>query len=457
MGGTANSGGRPHGPDPVIGSFFRTRLERARASLFFVPMAFVVLGALLGVLGIVADGRITTAGVDLPFGIASTVDSARAVLSTVASATMTFAGIAFSVALLVFQQSSSQYSPRVVQGFFQDSFNKRVIGVVVGTFTYCLIVLRSVHGPLESDGDPVIPTISVSVAVVFGLIAVLSIVAFIDHNAHRLDVSEILHDVSDRTTSRVEETWAEPDPDQPKVTPGVWDDTSVETIPSAVDGWVQRIEEGVLLEAIPEGSTLRLDAAPSRYTVRRTVLARISPTPDPDVLDDVVRGVQSGVVVGPSRTLSQDPAYGLRQLVDVALKALSPGINDPTTAQDAIFHIAAVLHRMLDREPPAQVINGEDGRCLVLVHPGHGDLIDLAFDELRLVAANQPTVCEYLLESIRLAGEGLTDGHEASEALRRQAQLVVAECQRSDAPEWDFVKVRANYEERFGPWSEPKD
>ena len=99
---------------------------------------------------------------ELPLGLTSTVDSARAVLSTIAGATITFAGIAFSVSLLIIQLASSQYSPRVVHTLFRDPFNRRVMGLVVGTFTYCVIVLRSVRSPLEQGGQPIIPNLSVA-------------------------------------------------------------------------------------------------------------------------------------------------------------------------------------------------------------------------------------------------------------------------------------------------------
>ncbi|MEO7572482.1 MAG: DUF2254 family protein, partial [Acidimicrobiales bacterium] len=121
--------------------------ERLRGSLFFVPMLFVVAGAALGLAALELD-----AGADskqLPFVLTSTVDSAREVLGVVATATITVAGIAFSVVLLVIQQASGQFSPRLVHSLFRDPFNRRVVGVAVGTFTYCLIVLRAVRGPLE--------------------------------------------------------------------------------------------------------------------------------------------------------------------------------------------------------------------------------------------------------------------------------------------------------------------
>ncbi|HEY1118646.1 MAG TPA: DUF2254 family protein, partial [Acidimicrobiales bacterium] len=125
----------------------RSISERLRGSLFFVPMLYVVAGVLVGLIGVEVDRNLVDTSADLPFGLTSTVDSARAVLETIGGATISFAGIAFSISLLVIQLASSQYSPRVVHTLFRDPFNRRVMALVVGTFTYCIVVLRSVRSP----------------------------------------------------------------------------------------------------------------------------------------------------------------------------------------------------------------------------------------------------------------------------------------------------------------------
>jgi len=157
-------------------------VERIRVSLFFVPMVAVVISIVGAGVTIWIDSRLDLQGADLPLGVTSTVASARAVLSTVAGATMTFAAIAFSISLLIIQQASSQFSPRVVHTLFRDPFNKRVMGLVMGTFTYCLVVLRSVRSLGESGGDVVIPNLSVAMAVLPGIATVISIAAFLNHS-----------------------------------------------------------------------------------------------------------------------------------------------------------------------------------------------------------------------------------------------------------------------------------
>jgi uncharacterized membrane protein len=428
----------------------RSLRERIAASLFLVPMAFVLLGVLLAVALLALDEALDD--VDLPLTVASTVDASRSVLSTVASATMAFAGIAFSVALLVVQMSASQYSPRVVQGLFRDGFNKTVMGAVVGTFTYCLVVLRSVHGDIDGGPESVVPTISVTVAVLFGVATVLAIVAFIDHNAHRMDVSEILQEVMQAAKGKVVETW--PEAGSGGSTEAEWSESP--DGPGAVvsaprDGWLQTVGLDLILDVLPEGGTARVESAPGRYVVEGTALVTVWPRSiDDDAADELCRSF----VIGDARTLTQDPAYGVRQLVDVALRALSPGVNDPTTAQDAIFHLAAVLHAMLARDTPDRVHVGDGSRRVLLPQlPSHVDLLDLAFGELRLAAAPHPVVCTYLLEAIRLAGDGRRPDRDRDAAilglLDDQAVLVRKAFLRTDPTPWDRERVESAFDERF--------
>ncbi len=426
--------------------------ERVRGSLFVVPMAFVIAAIVLAQLGIALDSSISSRATKLPLGMTSTVESARAVLSTVAGATITVAGIAFSVALLIVQQASNQYSPRVVTGLFRDRFNKRVMGLVVGTFTYCLVLLRSVRSPLEQQGDPVIPNVSVAFGVLLGIGAMLAIVAFINHNAHSMDISEILDGVTRDAIEAVDNHWAsdlfDPSPSQePDVLPA----GPGFAISFHDDGWVQLLDPDALLAVLPEGGTLRLDTAVGYYAICGSALCTVWPEPDEPA--DVVRRARAAVHSGKTRTLRQDASYGVRQLADVALKALSPGVNDPTTAQDAIFHIAAVLRPFLERESPARDLLHNNRRLVLTNVVGAEELIELAFDEIRLAAAELPTVSIYLLESINLLEHSLAIPRRTGvvTALRAQADLVLQACERTGLAAHDLDRIRQVHTKHFAP------
>jgi uncharacterized membrane protein len=432
-----------------------TFVERARASLFLVPMAGVLAAIGAAELGLLVDRSVGegTAS-DLPFVLTSTVDNAREVLTVVAGATITFAGIAFSVSLLVIQLGSGQYSPRVVHTLFRDPFNKRVMGLVVGTFTYCLMVLRSVRSDVDGS-DAVIPSLSVTFAVALGILTILAIVAFIDHSAHSMDVSEILERVTEEAVACIRVTWSTEAPETAVMAADTTSSGPPHHIRFARSGWVQQIDLAGLVDRLPAGSQALLDTHPGRYAVAGTIACTVMPGTcgrELDEHDDLDRRVLSSIGIGETRTMQQDVSYGLRQLTDVAVKALSAGINDPTTAQDAIFHSAAVLLELLRRHPPSSEWTGERGQHLVLLQqPTHDELVALAFDETRRASSSHPTVCIYLLEAIALLLEplGAEGHHHRTAALRDQARLVLEGCRSAEPLPQDLALVTAAYEKRF--------
>ncbi len=415
-------------------------VDGLRSSLFFLPTVAMALALALAWASVWIDSRLDDAA-EIPLVLTSTVDSARAILSTVAAATISFAGIAFSIALLVIQLASSQYSPRVVHTVFRDPFNRRVVALVVGTFTYCIVVLRSVRGPLEQGGDAVIPNLSVAIAVLLGIGSILGIVAFINHSAHSMDVSEILQQATAETISQVHTAWQPTNDDPRPPTPAaVMLEPAGHLVRFAGGGWVQRVDVRSIEQLVPPGGFIDLHCSPGRYAVVGAALCSVSGTvEDPGQLE---ASIHRAVVIGPSRTMQHDPMYGLRQIVDVGVRALSPGVNDPTTAQDAIFHLAAVVTEMLRHDPPAPVRSCPGGGQLRMPTPTHDDVVALAFDELRRAAAPHPTVSIYLLEAIELIRRTLVlDGLGArADALEVQADLVV---RGSDAAEGLLAEDRA--------------
>jgi uncharacterized membrane protein len=428
-----------------------SHLERLRSSLFFVPMLAVVAACGLGLASLAIDARVGTALADLPLGFTSTVESARALLGVIAGATISFAGIAFSVSLLLIQLGSSQYSPRVVHTLFRDPFNKRVMALVCGTFTYCVVVLRSVRTALEPGGDPVVPNISVAVAVVLGVATILAIVAFINHSAHTMDVSEILERITRETVDQIRAEWIPSEP----VDAAVDELPARSPEPSAVirsdrSGWIQQIDRTALLSCLPDGVTAYVETRAGWYTIEGSRLITLKPASEVTSIEDEIR---AAFAIGETRTSQQDVSYGLRQLADIAVKALSPGINDPTTAQDAIFHGAAVLAELLRHDPPAAVTIDGTRRLVMADRPSHRELVAIAFDETRRAAAAHPTVCSYLLASIHtlidvLLAAGL--GHRIAE-LRRQAQLVAQGCGRRELLSDDVDDVWTTYRTMFEP------
>ena len=156
------------------------------------------------------------------------------------------------------------------------------------------------------------------------------------------------------------------------------------------------------------------------------------------------------MIVGETRTLQQDVAYGVRQLSDVALKAMSPGINDPTTAHDAISHLGTVLADLLGRQEPARRLRGKEGRVLSVPHATtHEHLVGLAFDEVRIASAEHPTVLIYLLDVLHQVEQSIGDVSrpEAVRALHKQAELIRKSNEEASVQEPDRERVRLAHHE----------
>jgi uncharacterized membrane protein len=307
----------------------------------------------------------------------------------------------------------------------------------------------------------VVPNLSVALAVVLGVTSVLAVIAFINHSAHAMDVSEILDVVTNEALGAVDDTWPEragspSTPSLPLASPELGVDPSVFAaradgfhVRFDRDGWVQYVDAEALALAVPDGSVVRFESAAGRYAVAGTPMCSVWPCPDDP--DEATRSLRRAVGTGAARTLAQDAAYGIRQLVDVALKALSPGVNDPTTAQDAIVHLGTVLAELLRRDPPPRRCRIRGRTVLFPELPDHEDLIELAFGELRRAAAPYPAVCGYLWATIdqliRAGDDRLAPG--TVEMLRAHGRRVLATAERSGLADDDRADLQRAYERRL--------
>jgi uncharacterized membrane protein len=415
------------------------RLESFRLSLAFVPMLFVLGAVLLGFATLWLDLRLTEDDVGFPVLLSSTVESARAVLATVAGATITFAAIVFSIALLMLQQTTSQYSSRVLAWFYRDAFTKRVMGIAAGTFTYCLVVLRSVRQPVESGGAAVIPRVSVLVAVILGIVAVLMILAFINHVAHSMEAGEVIRRISEEARAQIVRVCPHAAGTSPPVpVEGPLPDGGSLDVRSMDDGWVQHVDADRLIDTAPEGGVVLLEAGAGTFVAKGQRVCTIRPAPEHDPTAEVRRAVR----LGRTRTPSQDLALGFRQLEDVALRALSPGVNDPTTAVEATVHLGSLLRELLFRNLPPRIIAGSHDRRLFRPHDfKESDYVALSFDQIRRSASSDPAVSGTALEVIAelvadLEAAGLT---ERAELLRHEGRRFMDGLRAAGLPREDLA------------------
>lgn len=424
----------------------RLHVERFRQSLFFLPAISVALAIGLAQGAILLDGYLTARGVlHLPTLLQPSVESARALVSTIAAATITVAGVVFAVTLVSIQLAASQFSPRVIPHYLRDSWQQQVTGLAVGTFTYSLVVLAMLRAPGEANGSGVVPHVSGALALVLAVSTILALMAFLDRSALSMQVGEIIRRITVETRKRVTELYpdltsapAAPVPPAVAVPAGPG-----HAVRATEYGWVAHIDTDSLLTATPEGGTMRLDVRNGSFVAAGQTIAHVWPA----LADDAAttRAVNGALVLGATRQTLHDVAFGIRQLVDIALRALSPGVNDPTTAYEAIMHLGQILRDLLWRDlAPTERLTDDGRRLLSARDLTHADYVNRAFDQIRLAGGDQSAIVAALLQvlgglSEDLAAHGLPD---RADAVRHQAQLVLATYDASGPLAEDLTRVQ---------------
>lgn len=407
----------------------RALYERLRDSLFALPATIV---ALLGVSAWVArtiDSVITS---DVPWLLPTTVDSTRAILSTVATATITVAGIVFSMTAVVVQLATSQLSPRVTQGFLRDPFQQVTIGLTVGTFVYSLLTLANVHGtealPFSSQD------FTATLAVVLGVTSMVFIVLFIDRTMRNMRIDTIIRRLADAAEASIRslperQSSNEGDAPRPDVAAG-------SVVKVRKTGWVAAVNWHHILRAVPGDTLVRLDLRVGDFITRGEVAAQTWPGVD----EKTEHEIAAAVTVSRTRSVSNDPAYGIRQMVDIGLRALSPSLNDPTTGSDLVRHLGGPMQVLLLRELPGRVIGNDEGKRIYMPRAlTHSDYVHQAFREIRLHADGQPFVLHALIETfaslITVVNDADLTGRTA--ALEKEAKETLEMIAKSELPDFD--------------------
>jgi uncharacterized membrane protein len=356
---------------------------RLRDKFWVVPLAFALAAALLG-LGLTALDDWLDTSLELPLLFAGGPEGARVLLSAIITSMISFTGLVFSITVVVLQLTSSQFSPRVLRTFLRDWVNQVALGVFVATFVYSLVVLRAVRGTAETD--TFVPQISVTVAFGFVLASVGVFLIYIDHIAQSIRAASIVTQIAEDTRAIIERTPPSGTEAQPRVAPPA---TTGHPVASGAPGVVQRVDDQALLELAEEhGATIRLLRAVGEYVPEGAALLEVHGADLPDE-----ESLRARVHLGKERVLDDDPGFGLRQLVDIAERALSPGINDPTTAVQVIDQLHDLLRRLATRPLPERQTFGSDGRLAVHVPQAtFEDHLRLGVDEIAHWGADSPRV-----------------------------------------------------------------
>jgi uncharacterized membrane protein len=412
----------------------RALRDRLRESLLFLPALMLLGSAAVAVVLAEIDSRHQAH--PLPWTFSFAPGTASTLLGTIAGATITTAGVVFSLLVVSLQLASGQFSPRVLRGFWRDQFGQVLVGLLLSTFAFCVLALARLD-PQAARA----PALTVMFALLLALASVVFIVVYLDRISRQQYVGRIVARVAGETLHLVHEL-----PYGPHVGMRVGEPVPVPAVEamgepliarSPGDGWVQQISRRAVIAGAPPGSVVRLETRVGGYLVRDTPVASVWPQPaDPAGVSALIR---AAVILGPARTMQQDIDFGLRQLNDIALRALSPAINDPTTAIEVVLRIGSIMRPLVLAELPAQSVRDSAGRVLLTPFDlNHAEYIGHAFDQLRVYAAAHPQVLMAIARTQRmLRGACLLTGgrEEVITALDQQLALTVACCVPEMLPE----------------------
>lgn len=409
----------------------RTLWWRVVGSLWLLP-SLMVVGAILLAIGLIeAEGLSDTSLSERwPRLFGSGADGARGMLTAIASSMITVAGTVFSVTIVALSLAASQYSPRVLRAFTSDRLTQVVLGVFVGIFVYCLVVLRTIRGAEEFE---FVPSLAVMGGLVLALVGIAFLVFFIHHLAQSIQASSIVSRVAAATNATIEELFpddvgcpTDPAAESSSGRPDEWT-----AVAASATGYVIHVNsKGLLAFARHVDRVVRMRVGIGDFVIDGQVLAEVEGAEPIDAAFQ--RQLNANYSVDVQRTITQDAAYGIQQLVDIACKALSPAMNDASTAGLCIDRLTEILVRLARRriESPRRV---ENGRLRVIaLGPSFDSLVDVAYVTLCTEArASHATVMRLLWSLEQVAGATERPGRRA--ALVRPLERIVCEAEGSES------------------------
>ncbi len=406
-------------------SRLRAAWWRVSGSLWFVPAVMVLGATLLAVLLVELDGALQVELAESwPRLFGTGAEGAREMLSAIAGSMITVAGVVFSVTIVALSLAAQAYSPRVLRTFMHDRPTQVALGVFVGIFAYCLVVLRTVRADGD-DGPGFVPAMAVFGALLLALAGVAVLVYFIHHVALAIQIPTILQRIVAESARAIERLF-------PQELGGEGEDEDLgqteeralrewRAIPARRSGYIVEVDaEGLLAFARERGALLRMELAVGEFVVESLPLASLAGAAGDAAAD--AKALDKLYTLGPERSIEQDAAFGIQQLVDIATRAVSPGINNPSTAAMCADHLSALLVLLARRRIPSRRRLDRGQLRVIAKGPTFDSLVALAFEPLLHHARNSPEALAALARALRAIELAATPHRR--QLLRRHLQLV---------------------------------
>lgn len=388
----------------------RSIILRTRNSFWFLPAVLGLVAIVLAEALVAADRALIGAGSTVPFLDALSASGGRSILTIIGSSMLTVAGTSFSITISVLATTSSTYGPRLVRNFLADRANQIVLAVFTSTFLYALVVLRSVRTAGDS-GTGFVPTISIHVAVLFGVVDVAFLVFFIHHIADSVQITTLQKRVQGDLEKAVDLIYPEHDR-AGWVHTATHLDAATDVVYAKRSGYVQEIDLEQLRDvAVDHDCVIQVTAMPGTHRIPGEALVKVSTMQPPKELVDKIRAV---FTFGPSRTPDQDVRFALQQLVEISVRGLASGTNDPYTAVTSLDLAASALVPLWSRAEAPTALTDEKGTVRVLAGwPAATQLITDTFDGIETYGMDHPIVIDSALHLLTRLHDAATPTRKA--------------------------------------------
>lgn len=406
-------------------------------SYWFIPTAMVIAAAVAAV-GMVSLDRVVGSswieGIDWIYAYEPA--GARALLETIAGSMITVAGVTFSITIVAVASTAMNFGPRLMTNFMTDRGNQITLGTFVATFLYCMVVLTSVYA---GDGSPgayiFVPTLAVLGALLMGIASIGVLIFFIHHIPENIHISQLISGIGNDLLKRIDVLYPDHLGEGAEHPSGFSSEEGDVPLPSedavAIEagkvGYVQDIESSQLIAtARRKGLVLWMTVGPGSFVSHTSPLVLAKPSTLVD--DAAVRGVRASFVLGARRTPQQDVLFLVKQLAEVAIRALSPGVNDPFTACYCIDWFGAALKKLAGRETPNRYRFDDQGVLRVVAEPtAFEDFVDAMFGQLRPYAQADRTAALHLLHAMVDLRLNLPTEQQRS-VIDRHCEMLVTGC-----------------------------
>jgi uncharacterized membrane protein len=350
------------------------------------------------------------------------------------------AGVVFSITLVALSLTSSQYTSRVIRNFMRDRVNQVVLGMFVGIFAYCLVVLRTIRG---GDEGAFVPTLAVMGGLILAFVGIAFLIYFIHYISMSIQASSIIARVSHETIAAVDHLFpnelAEYEDEngednlQSSLANQPWS-----AVPTRETGYIEMIDTDVLLDVARErGTILRMECGIGDFVIAGTPLVSVI---NPDGLnEETAAELNAAYVISRQRSVETDAAFGIRQIVDIAMKALSPGINDTTTAVMCVDYLAVILVRLASRRiAPAHLFH--QGELRVLARGPHFEsLLSEAFDQIRQNAVGNVAIMSRMIWALQTIAS-LTANASRRRAIYERVEWIAELAERTITSPYDRTR-----------------